>query len=926
MAKYPVALVIALTLAISVACSGCDSTSKITEQEHIQRAKDFESKDDLKSSILELKNAIQKNPSSAQARLLLGQIYVKSHDGQSAEKELRRAWELGVSPEMLVPLLGDALLLQKEYKKILDEIEATERSSNANRAKITRIRADALFGLRQYKDACEVYTRALELDDQHAPTYWGLANCAYGKRDTALAQSWLEKAVQLNSGNADSWIRLGDFHRLQKAYAKAEVAFTNAVKTAPKNANTYINRAGTRLMLNNEKGATEDFEAAQAIAPNDPLVKYMQALFDYRAGKLEPARDKLETVNRAMPGHFQTNLLLGYISYRLGNLQSAETYLSRILNIAPASEDVRLTLASIQMRLGQPQKALEVMQPLLTEAQSNSQVLAQMGDIYMDLQQFSLAKSYYTRAIEADQQSTALQTKLARSHLALGQTDSAISELKQVVRLETKATSADTLLIMAQLRQGKFDQALADINVLEKKLPASPLPSYLRGQAYLGKNDSIRAEAEFRQALELQALFSPAAESLADLKVRQGKPAEAAKVLTHLLERNPKSLEAMLGMAELARLANRPDESLEWLNKAVKTEPTAISPRQRLVAYYLAAHETNKALVVANESVAKNTNDVNALYLLAQVHLAQRNFDSAVATFTRITALQPRMPAAHVQLANAQMGAGKHTAARETLQRALALSPASLDIKAALISVEVAEGKLDAALKRAQELQAVYPNEAAGYILAGDLLMNKSRYAEAAAMYEKAYTLAKSGPVAISRYRALRSAGKDDLAISALANWVTHTPSDDNSRLYLATAYRNAGRMQDALRQFNYLLSKDAKNAMVLNEMAITYQSQKDPLALSFAERAYKLRPVPAIADTLAMILLEKGDKQRALELLENAVKAGTTNPEIRYHHAVALAQNGQNVKAKQRLQELLAAKKPFQQEADARALLARLK
>jgi predicted Zn-dependent protease len=112
---------------------------------------------------------------------------------------------------------------------------------------------------------------------------------------------------------------------------------------------------------------------------------------------------------------------------------------------------------------------------------------------------------------------------------------------------------------------------------------------------------------------------------------------------------------------------------------------------------------------------------------------------------------------------------------------------------------------------------------------------------------------------------------------------------------------------------------------MVLNEMAITYQLQKAPQALTFAERAYTLHPAPAIADTLATILLDKGDKKRALELLENAVKSGTTNPEIRYHHAMALAQNGQNVKAKQMLHELLASKQPFQQEAEARALLERL-
>lgn len=926
MTKNAVVLAIALAFITSIALSGCNRTSNLTELEHIQRAKDFEAQGEFNAGIIELKNAVLKNAGSAEARLLLGRLYLKTRDGKSAEKELRRAQEAGVKFETLAPLLGDALLLQGEYAKVIEGIEPTEHSSTTNRAQILRIRGDAQFARRQFKDACALYAQALELDNRHVPIYWGLANCAYGKRDTALVKSWLDKAVQLEPGNAASWTRLGDYYRLQNSYKEAEGALTNAVKAAPKDASAYINRAGARLALNDEKGAMEDVNAAQKISPKDPLVRYMQALFDYRAGNLVKARNGLEVVNRAMPQHFQTNLLLGFISYRLGNFVNTETYLSRILRAAPASEDVRLTLASAQLHLGRPQQALETMQPFLREEQKNPKVLAQAGDIYMSLQQFSKAQTYYRSAIEAEPKNAAIRTQLARSQLALGDVDRAIVELQQVARIEVNPSSADTLLIMSWLSKGNFDQALAAIDSLEKKNTKNPQAHNLRGLAYLGKKDAEKAEAEFRRALELQPTFAPAAENLANLKLRQGKPAEASRVYSQLLEHNPKSLEAMVALADLARFAKHAEESLAWLNKAVKVDPTAIPPRQRLVAQYLAANDMDKALVVASEITAKHPEDVDALHLLAQAHLAKHDFQNAIAAYSRITVLRPRLPGAFLELANAQMDAGNPPAARESLQRVLELDPRNLGAKVALILVEAAEGKVDAALKRAAEMQLLYPNEAAGFILTGDLLMNKSRYTEAAANYEKAYALVKSGPVAMSWYRALRSAGKGAQAISPLADWVNRTPSDDTSRLFLATAYRNAGRMQDAQRQFDYLLSKDANNAMVLNEMAIAYQLQKDPQALSFAERAYKQRPAPAIADTLAMILLEKSDKQRALEILEKAIGSKTTNPEIRYHYAVALAQNGKNVKARQTLQELLAANKPFPQAAEARVLLARLK
>ena len=61
-------LITLLVLALSAPLGGCDATAKYTEQEHIQRAKDFEDKGNLKGSIIELKNAILKNPDSPQAQ------------------------------------------------------------------------------------------------------------------------------------------------------------------------------------------------------------------------------------------------------------------------------------------------------------------------------------------------------------------------------------------------------------------------------------------------------------------------------------------------------------------------------------------------------------------------------------------------------------------------------------------------------------------------------------------------------------------------------------------------------------------------------------------------------------------------------------------------------------------------------------------
>jgi Flp pilus assembly protein TadD len=184
MTKHPVALAIALAFVSAAGFSGCDRTASLTEQERIQRAKDFEAKGDLKTSVIELKNAVQKNPDSAQARLLLGQIYLKTGQGAEAEKELLRAKSLGVGEDTIKRHLAESLLLQGEFQRLLDEITLTGRESAANKSRILSMFGDARAGLRKLDEACSLYQESLNVDARIARA-WGLAYCAYAGRKVA---------------------------------------------------------------------------------------------------------------------------------------------------------------------------------------------------------------------------------------------------------------------------------------------------------------------------------------------------------------------------------------------------------------------------------------------------------------------------------------------------------------------------------------------------------------------------------------------------------------------------------------------------------------------------------------------------------------------------------------------------------------------
>ena len=134
-------------------------------------------------------------------------------------------------------------------------------------------------------------------------------------------------------------------------------------------------------------------------------------------------------------------------------------------------------------------------------------------------------------------------------------------------------------------------------------------------------------------------------------------------------------------------------------------------------------------------------------------------------------------------------------------------------------------------------------------------------------------------------------------AEAPLARWVAGRPEDARARQLLAEAYQLAGHRELAIEQYERLAAIPAAGFADLNNLAWLYYEQGDDRAEATARRAYDLAADnPAVVDTYGWILTEKGKVAEGLEALTKAVKLAPDNPDIRYHHAAALARSGETV------------------------------
>ncbi len=904
MTKHPVALAIALALSVSVALPGCNSTANLTEQEHIQRAKDFEDKGNLKEGVIELKNALQKNPDSAQARLLLGEIYLRLGQGDEAEKEFSRAEKLGVNPESIKLQLGKAWLLMGEYKRVLEEISPSASTSPRNKAAILQMQGDALLGLGKLEEGCNLYKNSLIVEPKYVPAYWGLANCAIAKENMSEARAMIDTAIKIDSTNSESWVVLGGFERLNNKHQAAVDAYATALKHDPGKLAALFGRAQLYAFSGKPAEAKADLERLKKLSPSFYGIPFVEATLDYADGKTDQALDSVQRALKSNPGFLPAQLLYALLQYDKKSYENAAKALTVYLQRAPGHLGARKLLASTYLKLNQPDRTLELLKPYIAAGKADAQVLALAGEAHLRGDDPGSARDLFEKAADLVPASATLRTRVGLSQLAAGEEGEAVKELEASSTMGDKDYRADLALAYHFLAEKQYDKALAAIAVLEKKLPNSPGTYNLKGRAYLGKNDFAQARKNFERALELKPTLVAAATQLAMMDIQEKNLTAARGRYLAILDKDSKSVPAMVGLAELAGLEKKEQEYLDWLERAAKVSPAAYVPRALLAQYYLGKGEPQKALAVAREALAGRPDSPEALDLLGRVQLSVGEKENARSTYIKLATLMPKSAQAQFKLAQVHAEMGDEKATRSALRKAIELKPDYVDALAALSVLEARTGHLAEAVRIARALQAM--GSPLGLTLEGDALLMAKRYADAARLYEQAQARNPNSSLAAKQHLALLRAGDAKKADDTLLGWLKGHPQDQVARAYLAESYTKRQLNQQAIEQYQILLSAVPNNAVMLNNLANLYQAERDPRALAMAEKAYKLSPDSlAHIDTLGWILVQQGQYVRGLQFIEKAAARAPRQPEIRFHKAYALAKTGQTAQARQEISQL---------------------
>ncbi len=878
-------------------------------------------KNQPKEAVELLKSALKENPKDADARFMLGGIYLLAQQGPSAEKEFRAALANGRNTDEVRNQIGEALLQQARYQDVLKEINP-QGVDPEQRSAAMALRGRAYLGLERFDEAQAAFEAATELAPRSVPAKIGLARVLIQRKQNDRAMALIDEALKIDPAFSGAKILKGEMQRMSRQLEPALATFGGVVQANPRNVEGLLGRAATLIDLNRDAEAQKDLDAALELAPKHPLALYLNALILTKKQDYANAQAVLQRAGAALDNYLPAQYLRGAIAYAQGNLEQAAANLNSFVAAVPDNANGQRLLGSTMIRQGRFDDAVKTLQPLAEAAQADAPALSLVATAQMGAGNYAKAIEFFQKAAGLDPRNSLYRTQLAVAKLAAGQNADAVKDLQTAVKEDPEAKRPQLLLVRYHLFNRDYDAALKVIGDMLKANPKDPVALNLKGVAYRARNNTAEARSAFQAALAASPDYLPASQNLARLDV-QGKDYAAAEGrFKDVLARDPKNEAAMIELARLALTRKKKDEAIKWLEKAQAENPKSSAAGLRLIEVHLQGGDIVKALATASALDRRVPGRPEVVEALGRTQMLAGDSISAVATYTRLSGLAKDNANVYFALGRAQLQSGDALGARQSYQRALKIDPKLVPAVLELVNLEISNERLQAAMELATALRKGQPELPMGDLLVGHVLARTGKTDQAVEAFRAAEKKINSADSALRLYYGYTELKRPNDGFRVLEAWLATTPGDQQIRRILASAYLSAGEMSKAIAHHQRLKEQDGNNPMILNNLAWLYQSVGDPRALGEAKRAYELSPKAAVVkDTYGWILVSQGSLEQGVKLLEEATALAPDEPEIQYHLALGRVKQGRKDDACALLDTIMESDADFHQREDARKL-----
>lgn len=756
----------------------------------------------------------------------------------------------------------------------------------------------------------------LQFSAEQAVPLLARALLAQGKTGKVIDE--LAKASPTGAeGRADRLTVLAMAYGAQGDLPAAEKALAQALEAQPDYGPAMLVQSRLKAAIRDYPGALARVEEVLAKAPDNEEAWKLKGDILGAQGQAEPSLAAYRKALEARPDLVPIHVAIVSSLLREARLEDAGRQWEALNQIAPKDSQTRYLEVLLTFRKGDYEAAHNLVQHLLAAAPDNPSVLQLAGAVEYQRRSWQQAQTHLSRALDA-----APDLPLARR-----------------------------LLIAAYLQGGQAGKALAALQPVLDKIDGDAQMLSLAGQVLVQNDDISRAEKYLSKAAALDPDDAGKRTSLALVQMAKGQVDAALGELERIAAAD-RGTTADLALIATLMKTGAFDKALQAIAALEKKQPGQPLPHDLRGRTLFALGQVEAARQSFERALTANPAYFPAVAGLARLDMAAGRQEEAGKRFEQLLGSDPKNLQALMALADLRRhSGGKPEEVAALLTQAVAAAPHDPEPRLALIDHYLQSRDAAHAIAAAQEAASALPDRpeilnalgiaqqagkdfnqalatygklvnlertsARPYVRMADIHLAAGNREEAVNSLRKALELAPSAALAMRLHGLLQQQEEADAGRFAAA-WLKEHPKDVGFLQYLGNRAIERQDYASAARHYRVVLESQPDNAAALNNLAWVAGRQNSPQAIEYAEKANRLAPnQPALMDTLAMLLLDKGDTRRALELLQRAVELAPGTPLIRLNLAKALIRAGNKAAARKELEELsrLGGKFPGQAE-----------
>ena len=473
-----------------------------------------------------------------------------------------------------------------------------------------------------------------------------------------------------------------------------------------------------------------------------------------------------------------------------------------------------------------------------------------------------------------DQEASLWLARLYRLH---NEPDKAEQVLQKMLQDDPGNEAAVEQLTQLLLDENKADEAIKLLETMTAHSPSATLYDLL-GDAYTQTHDYAKAEAAYRQAVDLDPSELSHLRGLGQTLLSEEKYPEALTVYQKLADLMPDDSDTYLRIAQIYRELHQLDKAEENLQKARQYNPGSLEVLYNEAMIFESEGHYDDAIRVLSDAVtgvkAQSTvlpsrrRDLAILYQqLGMLYRDVQNYQAAIYTFQELGHLgEEEDHRARLLIMDTYRVAKDMPKALQAGRDAMAKYPNDSAIRASLALLLGENDQTDEAVKLLEADLKGTPADRETYLNLSQVYERGRRYSDAEQAARKAESF---------------GAEPHDNVVA----W-----------LMLGAVYERQKQFDKAEDEFKKVLDVDPKNATVLNYYGYMLADRGVRLeeAHDLIQRAVDLDPLNgAYLDSLGWVYFKQNKLDEAESMLRKALEHEPHDPTIRSHLGDVLAKQG---------------------------------